>query len=149
MKSKTGGVDWTRLLGENGWRWDSPKSIQEEYSFYEARIFGCQYDVRCWARVSDTPDGNSASGDWGVAWIECDISTYTSREFIGLCDAQEIMYAIDHAETNLLRCGVPFVEDYRFAGKNASNKARCNAAIRMKLGLKTKGEMLHGCEDEN
>ena len=149
MKNKCDGVDWLRLLGKNGWRWDSKKSIQVEYSFYEARIFGCHYDVGCWARVSDTPDGNSASGDWGVAWIECDVSTYTSRDYLTLDDAWEIMCAIDHAETNLLRCGIPFVNGYRFNGKNASNKARRNEALRKKLGLKTKEEILHGLEDED
>ncbi len=143
MKNKRGGVDWLRLLGENGWQWNSEKSCQEEYSFYEARIFGCQYYVACWARVSDRDDGYNASGDWGVAWIECDVSEYTSKDFLCMYDVQEIISAIDHAETNLLRCGVPFVSDYGFNGKNASNKARRNAAIRKKLGLKTKEETLH------
>lgn len=135
MKKKRDGVDWLRLLGENGWRWDSQKSFQEEYSFYEARIFGCQYDVGCWARVSDGPKGFSASGDYGVAWIECDLSEYTSHEYYGHSDALEIMYAIDNAEKNLLKCGIPFVAGYRFHGKNASNKERRNSAIRRKMRL--------------
>lgn len=131
------GINWTRLLGENGWQWDSAKSYIEgdEYSFYEAKIDGFEYTVGCWSRVSDSPKGYDASGDYGVAWIECDLSEYTSREYYGYSDALEIMYAIDHAETNLLKCGIPFTDGYRFHGKTAYNKARRNAAIRRKLGL--------------
>jgi len=53
--------------------------------------------------------------------------------------AQEIMYAIDHAESNLLKCGIPFTHDYRFSGRNAANKAKRNEAIRKKLGLAKEG----------
>lgn len=131
------GINWTSLLGENCWQWDSAKSLEDgdEYSFYEAVIDGLEYAVRCWARVCDGPKGYDASGDYGVAWIECDLSEYTSREYYGYSDAQEIMYAIDHAETNLLKCGIPFVDGYRFHGKTAYNKARRNKTIRRKLGL--------------
>lgn len=140
MKNDRGGVDWLYLLGNNGWLWNSEKSYQEEYVFYEARIMGLEYDVGCWARVSDGDRGYRACGDYGVAWIECDISTYTSSEFITMHDVQEVTYAIDHAETNLLNCGIPFTADYKFHGKNASNKARRNAAIRRKLRLKSSKE---------
>ena len=138
-------IDWLRLLGNNGWQWDSQKSYDEEYSFYEAKILGCGYEVGCFARVSDNYKGYRASGDYGVAWIECDVSTYTSAEYLSINDAREVMSAIENAEANLLKCGVPFVNGYRFNGKNASNKARRNAAIRRKLGLcvdvKKDGEM--------
>lgn len=142
MKKKQGEINWLRLLGENGWQWDSAKSYDDGdgYSFYEARISGFEYDVGCWARVSDGPKGYSASGDYGVAWIECDLSTYTSREYFTTHDALEIEYAVDHAETNLLKCGIPFTDGYRFHGKNVHNKARRNAAIRKKLGLMSKEE---------
>ena len=136
------GINWTRLLGENGWQWDSAKSYDDGdgYSFYGARIDGFEYDVGCWARVSDGPAGYDTSGDYGVAWIECDLSTYTIREYFGNNDALEIMYAIDHAETNLLKCGIPFTDGYRFHGKNAHNKARRNVTLRRKLGLMSKEE---------
>lgn len=149
MKAEPNGVGWMRLLGENGWQWDSAKSYQEEYGFYEAQIFGSQYSVCCWARVSDGNEGYRTSGDWGVAWIECDISTYTSREYLTRDDAREIECAIDHAETNLLTCGIPFTDGYRFSGKNAFNKARRNAAIRRKYGLVSKEERLRGQQDED
>lgn len=132
-------IKWTRLLGENGWQWDSEKSLSyndgDEYSFYEAVIDGLEYAVRCWARVSDGPKGYRESGDYGVAWIECDLSEYTSGEYYGYSDALEIMYAIDHAETNLLKCGIPFTDGYRFHGKTAHNKARRNVTLRRRLGL--------------
>lgn len=140
MKDKRSFISWVRLLGENGWKWSSEKSYDEEYSFYEATIFGLQYSVGCWARVSDKAAGYSACGDWGVAWIECDISTYTSCEYFTMRDVHEIIYAIDHAETNLLNCGIPFVADYKFHGKKAFNKVRRNVAIRRKLGLKSAEE---------
>jgi len=137
MKNDRGGVNWLRLLGENGWQWDSEKSYDDGdgYSFYEARIYGFEYEVGCWARVSDGSKGYSTSGDYGVVWIECDLSIYTTREYFGNDDALEILYAIDHAETNLLKCGIPFIDGYRFHGKNAFNKARRNASVRRKLGL--------------
>ena len=128
-------IDWLRLLGNNGWKWNATESVDDEYGVYEANIFGRQYNVRCCARVSDTENGYHASGDYGVAWIECNLSVYTCREYYGESDAREILYAIDHAETNLLKCGIPFTTDYRFSGRNASNKARRNKAIRRKLGL--------------
>lgn len=142
MKNNRGNVKWYRLLGENGWQWDSEKSMLDgdgdEYSFYGAVIDGFDYAVRCWARVCDGPKSYEVSGDYGVAWIECDLSEYTTREYYGYSDALEIMYAIDHAETNLLKCGIPFTDGYRFHGKNAYNKARRNDAIRRKLGLPVK-----------
>ena len=40
MKNNRGDVKWYRLLGENGWQWDSEKSMLDgdgdEYSFYGA-----------------------------------------------------------------------------------------------------------------
>lgn len=142
-------INWLRLLGENGWQWSSEKSYDDDYSFYEARILGSGYDVGCWARVSDGYKGYKACGDYGVAWIECDVSTYTTADYLDWNDAQEIMYAIDHAESNLLQCGIPFTAAYRFHGKNTSNKVRRNAALRRKLGLKTKeeGGDGNGCVD--
>lgn len=128
-------INWLRLLGENGWQWDSSKSYQEDYSFYEARILGFEHEMACWARVSDGDMGYKASGDYGVAWIECEPSNYTSNEYYSWNEALEIMYSIDHAEENLLKCGVPFTAGYRFHGKTAYNKARRNATIRRKLGL--------------
>lgn len=149
MKDDRGGICWYKLLGENGWQWDSGKSMidGDEYGFYGAQINGCSYNVGCWARVSDGPNGYSASGDYGVVWIECDLSTYTIREYFTTYDALEIEFAVDHAETNLLKCGIPFTDGYRFHGKNAHNKARRNASLRKKLCLKSKEEERHGCEN--
>lgn len=135
MKNKCGEVDWLRLLGNNGWQWDSEESYDEDYSLYKANILGAGYKVGCIARVSDGDKGYHASGDYGVAWIECDVSTYTSADYLSMSDAHEIMCAIENAEANLLKCGVPFVKGYRFNGKNTSNKAQRNAAIRRRLGL--------------
>lgn len=128
-------INWLKLLGNNGWRWKSDESIDEDYSLYDANIFGHQYNVRCCARVADNEQGYNASGDYGVVWIECDLSAYTNRKYYCDHDAKESLYAIDHAETNLLKCGIPFTADYSFSGRNASNKARRNMAIRRKLGL--------------
>ena len=129
-------VSWGSLLAHNGWQWDSQKSIGEEYGYYYAEICGKEYwNIGCWARVSNGVEGINACGDLGVAWIECDINTYTDREYIKIGDALEVLSAIENAENNLLRCGIPFVKDYRFHGKNVANKARRNAAIRKKRGL--------------
>lgn len=141
-------ISWLRILGNNGWEWLSQQSIGEEYSFYQATIYANGYFVRCFARVSDTHRGYDACGDYGVAWIECDISTYTSREYIGRDDAFEVLAAIDKAESNLLRCGVPFTKDYRFS-KNQYNKARRNNAIRKNLGILTIEESQGGGDEES
>ena len=142
MMNNHGSLSWLCLLGRNGWVWDSEKSIDEDYSFYGAQILGSGYYVQCWARVSTNDKGYSACGDWGVAWIECDVSIYTSRDFLGRDDAKEILSAIDHAETTLLTCGIPFTDGYRFSGKNAHNKALRNEAIRRRLRLQ-KYEEVH------
>lgn len=141
-------INWLRILGNNGWEWLSQQSIDEEYSFYQATIYANGYFVRCFARVSDTYRGYDACGDYGVAWIECDISTYTSREYIGRDDAFEVLAAIDKAESNLLRCGVPFTKDYRFS-KNLYHKALRNNAIRKKLGILTIEESQGGGDEES
>ena len=126
-------VSWGTLLACNGWQWDSQKSYEEDYGYYYAEICGNEYfNVGCWARVSDGAKGVKACGDYGIAWIECDISTYTSRDYLTVRDALEVLHAVENAENNLLRCGVPFTKDYRFHGKNAANKARRNAAMRKK-----------------
>lgn len=142
MKDNRGNISWLWLLGRHGWVWDSEKSMGEEYSFYGAQVYGSGYYIQCWARVSTNDKGYSASGDWGVAWIECDVSTYTSCEFLSRDDANEILSAIDHAETSLLACGIPFTDEYRFSGKNAHNKALRNKAIRRRLGLQKNEEAL-------
>lgn len=129
-------IRWGRMLAMNGWQWDSAKSYEEEYGYYYAEICGKDYyNIGCWARVSDGSRGINACGDYGVAWIECDISTYTSCEYLSAADALEVLAAIDHAESNLLRCGIPFVKDHRFHGEEAEDKAQQNASIRGKLGL--------------
>ena len=135
MKNKRGEVDWLRLLGDNCWQWDSAESHGEDYSHYKATILGFEYDVGCIAMVSDSDSGYHASGDYGVAWIECDISTFTSADYLTTRDADEIIWATRNAEANLIKCGVPFIRGYKFKGKNAANMARRNAAIRKKLGL--------------
>lgn len=137
-------ISWWRLMGCSGWQWDSQKSIDEEYGFYYAEICGHDYGVGCWARVSDGSEGYGACGDYGVVWIECDITTYTSREYIGISDALEVLNAIENAEKNLLRNGIPFVADYRFHGKYAVNKERKNAAIRKKCGLDIEAGVFDG-----
>ena len=141
-------MSWLRLLGDNGWQWLSAESYEEDYAFYQATIYANGYFVRCLARVSDSHKGYRACGDYGVAWIECDISTYTSREYIGRDDAFEVLAAIDKAESNLLRCGVPFTKDYRFS-KNMYHKALRNNAIRKKLGILTIEESRDGDAEEN
>ena len=125
-------IRWGRMLAMNGWQWDSAKSYEDYY----AEICGHDYyNIGCWARISDGSRGINACGDYGVAWIECDISTYTSCEYLSVADALEVLAAIDNAESNLLRCGIPFVKGHRFHGEDAGKKAEWNASIREELGL--------------
>ena len=135
MKNKRGEIDWLRLLGNNGWQLDTAESYGEDYSQYKATILGAEYDVGCIAMVSDADSGYHACGDYGIAWIECDVSTFTSADYFTTRDADEIIWATKNAEANLLRCGVPFVRGYRFKGKNSANMARRNASLRRRLGL--------------
>ena len=131
--------EWWNLLGCNGWMQKHNDEYGSKYKAYTTKLLGCEYDVKCWAYVSDEDTVElGITDDMGVAWIECDLSTYTIRKYLGEEDADEIVAAIDHAESNLLAIGMPFTAGHRFIGKNKANKARRNAALRRKFGLDKK-----------
>ena len=52
------------------------------------------------------------------------------------------MYALEQAEDNLLTLEIPFDEHYEFHGKNKANKKRRNDAIRRRLDMETKENVL-------
>ena len=50
-------------------------------------------------------------------------------------EVEDIIAALDHAETNLLNNGIPFVKDYKFHGKYKKQKALKNQRIRKRMHI--------------
>jgi len=130
--------EWLWLMESNCWIWKHPDEdgyhTHKDYNAYCATIYGDWNLLTVTAWVAEGEDGLSASGSWGVAWIEADTSPYTEGAD-SWDDTVERQMAIVHAEDNLLRCGIPFVEDYDFHGKNIAQKHARNIATRRKLRL--------------
>ena len=117
----------------NGWKWEKdPRN--NEYQTYTLTFLAISYDVTCYAAVSEFPQNLELDGHYGVQWLEFDYE-YSHNHKAGESDINDMLYGFELAESNLLRCGVPFTPDYKFHGKNRANMKRKNDAIRRKLNL--------------
>ena len=134
-------ADFHRLLGENGWKWrhyyDDPiiqMDNTDDYFVYTLEILG-EYRTTVRAVVAECEKHLHVDGHFGVLWIdaamyECD-PPYSER------DLNDMIFAIEKAEENLLRIGMPFTPDYRFHG-NRANRQRRNEKLRKLYNLEEK-----------
>ena len=82
--------------------------------------------------VSENDDGLCEYSHYGVVRLEVFYPPRPPYEWYELDDAQR---AIELAEDNLLRIGMPFEPDFVFHGHNQANKVRRNLALRKKYGM--------------
>ena len=115
-----------RTLGENGWEWrcyntDEYSSGCEEYECFTMWIHG-DYSTLVRACVSEYPQHLSLDGHYGVLWLEA--AEYECKPPHSENDLYDMIYALEKAEENLLKIGMPFTPDYKFHGNRHNRKLR-------------------------
>lgn len=101
-------------LTQNGWLPNSLTRDDMNMSLYSLTLIAKNYESKCIAYVSDRKDSVHAQGHLGVAWIEIEYE-YDDRpySYSDICDMKR---AIELAELNLLKIGVPFCDNRDFHG---------------------------------
>lgn len=132
---------------ENAWEWDQERSVRDscdEFQYFTAK-FLVEHEVFVTAVVSDNTDSIQADGHIGVMWMEAE----WENEDLSYHDLECMQRGIELAEEHLLKCGVPFVADYKFHGKNLYRKKQKNDAIIKKLHIAEIEEEMYKWIDEH
>ncbi len=124
------------ILKDNGWQ-EVNSDDPLEYANYEIKM----QDSLVRAYISMRPEHLSAYGYYGVLWLgvtpDRKVPFYPS-------DINDMTYDLDAAEANLLRIGMPFEPEYKFAKWNTKEKAeyrrRRNAFLRKVYDIEKKEE---------
>ena len=126
-------------LHANGWKYTLTDTEKDEEDTYMIPILGT-YETTVTAHISSDISGFKKYGCLGVIDIE---GEYEYEAPYGYNDLEDILYALEQAEDNLLTLEIPFDEHYEFHGKNKANKKRRNKAIRLRLGMGSKEQAIH------
>ena len=116
-----------RIMGENGWIWhhyqddEFSSDVPDDYECFTMEILG-EYRTVVRVCVSEYEQHLSVDGHYGVLWLE--VAKYENDPPHSERDLYDMIYAIEKAEENLLRIGMPFVPDYKFHGNKANRKRR-------------------------
>lgn len=120
-----------RTLHDNGWKWCmEERSDSKDRSTFTLTIL-VEYNVKIYARVAMNAEHLRVDGHYGVMWLDAEYEYPMPIEY---SEIEQMLYAIEKAEDNLLKIGVPFSNPC-FHGKNVANKIRRNDALRRKLNL--------------
>ena len=122
-----------RVLHNNGWQW--LEDDQSDYTTFMLTIL-VTYKVNIYARVSMHNKHLQLDGHYGVLWLDAEYE-YNDRP-LSYTELDEMLYAIEQAEDNLIRIGMPFTEDYKFHsndGRVRNRLASKNKTLRKKLNL--------------
>ena len=131
-------IDLHAIMTNNCWNWRGrhiiPSTGEEDALLieYRATFTGMYYESEVAALVSENDDSLLEFNFFGVTRLEAYYKPDPPYEWYELQDAQK---AIELAEDNLLRIGMPFDPDFSFRGRNKMNKIRRNLALRKKYGL--------------
>lgn len=123
-----------RVFHDNGWQWVQEDS-DEEYTTFMLTIL-VTYDVKIYARVSMHKNHLHLDGHYGVLWLDAEYE-YHDRP-LSYTELDEMIYAIQKAEENLVMIGIPFTADYKFhADTNRANERLTakNKTLRNRLNL--------------
>lgn len=124
------------IMNNNCWQLHSYHSADDKiYVEYRASFLGRYYRSEIAVLVAENDEGLWECSHYGVVRIEAYYCPKPPYEWYELQDAQ---LAIELAEDNLIRIGMPFDPDFEFHGKNKVNKKRRNDALRRKYGLEAK-----------
>lgn len=123
------------ILCGNGWEWHHYNTdwlIQmddsEEYTQYTLKVLGYGYDTIVRAVVSEFSQHLCINGHYGVIWL--DAAKYENNPPYEENALKDMIKAIERAEDNLIKIGMPFCPDYKFHGRNKANKKRRNDKLR-------------------
>lgn len=126
------------ILGANGWKWrhyPHDEVIQmddnEDYDVYTMEFLGV-YHTLVRAVVSAHSKHLMVDGHYGVLWI--DVVKYECDPPHSENDLNDMIAAIEMAEKNLLKIGMPFSSDYQFHG-NKVKRQRKNEKLRALYNL--------------
>ena len=121
------------LFERNGWQYDGIKTISggHEADYYSLDIT-IEYTTTVTAEFIKDWKGFPICNSFGVVALT---ATYEYKEDLLYEEVEDIIAALDHAETNLLNNGIPFVKDYKFHGKYKKQKALKNQRIRKRMHI--------------
>lgn len=130
--------NFLHMFGKNGWMWQRYDGWDEDdYNKYKASFLG-NYTVDVLAVVSVYKEHVEHHGGLGVLWLEVvgyPDCTRDENNGYSFSDLYDMIDGLITAEENLVRCGIPFIADYRFHGPNSANLKRRNDATRRKLNM--------------
>ena len=133
--------DTLPILCCNGWEWHHYNTDWlikmddcEDYDQYTLDVLGHSYNSTVRAVVASHSKHLIINGHYGVLWLdvakyECDNCPHSMN------DLTDMIKAIEYAEDNLLKIGMPFSPNYRFNGRNKANKKRRNNKLRKLYNL--------------
>ena len=128
------------ILCHNGWEWHHYNTdwlIQmddcEDYDQYTLTVLGFMYHSTVRAVVSEHPKHLCIDGYYGILWL--DVAKYENKPPYTETALKDMITAIEYAEDNLLKIGMPFTPDYKFHGRDKANKKRRNDKLRKLYNL--------------
>lgn len=125
------------ILTKNGWKWlhytdaTGRRDWRDGYCFEAEQDTGDQYvltlldrgyETTVRAVVSCRPKHLELDGHYGVLWV--DAVEYESDPPYSVEDLEDMISAIELAEENLLRIGMPFTDGRSFHGSKAEIEAK-------------------------
>lgn len=133
MDKTTSSINSFDLFERNGWQYDGIKTTTGDYEAdYYYMDITIEYTTTVTAEFIKDWRGLPICSSFGVVALT---ATYEYKEDIIYGEVEDILAALDHAETNLLNNGIPFVKDYKFHGKYKKQKALKNQRIRKRMHI--------------
>ena len=133
MKEIPSYIDSFSLFELNGWKLNYDKTSQDnDGSYYYSMDISIEYITTVTAEFIKDWEGLHICSSLGVIALT---ATYEYKENLLYEEVEDIIAALDHAETNLLNNGIPFVKDYKFHGKYKKQKALKNQRIRKRMHI--------------
>ena len=133
MKEIPSYIDSFSLFELNGWKLNYDKTSQDnDGSYYYSMDIPIEYITTVTAEFIKDWEGLHICSSLGVIALT---ATYEYKEDLLYEEVDNIIAALDHAETNLLNNGIPFVKDYKFHGKYKKQKALKNQRIRKRMHI--------------
>jgi len=128
------------ILSRNGWKWHTyitdwliKMDDCEDYDQYTLTILGSIYHSTVRAVVASHSKHLNINGHYGVLWL--DVAKYETEPPYSETALKDMITAIEYAEDNLLKIGMPFSPYYEFHGRNKANSKRRNDKLRKLYNL--------------
>ena len=133
MNKTQSSINSFELFECNGWKLNYDKTSQDnDGSYYYSMDIPIEYITTVTAEFIKDWKGFPICNSFGVVALT---ATYEYKEDLLYEEVEDIIAALDHAETNLLNNGIPFEKDYKFHGKYKKQKALKNQRIRKRMHI--------------